>query len=120
MKKHEMDIPQWVLLTRLTMLYSFGSNRRVLFVGVLPLLSSSTQRRAFIGVFFAVLSLAYYRESEPFLSTSTNTLAGLGSIQKIDLKIYVYFSSMPITFYQFYCSNGTILHPFDVRRHFGD
>jgi hypothetical protein len=34
---------------------------------VLPLLSSSSDRRATLGVLFAVLSLAFYNETKPFL-----------------------------------------------------
>ena len=48
--------------------------RRILFVGVLPLLSESTSRRAAIGVVLAVLSAAAYREVEPFGRSSTNVL----------------------------------------------
>jgi hypothetical protein len=45
-------------------------------VGILPLLASDSVRRSFIGVVFSVFSLVYYRETEPFLVTSTNALAG--------------------------------------------
>lgn len=49
--------------------------RRVLFVGLLPLLSAASDRRAALGVFFSLCSLAFYREVEPFLRPSTNILA---------------------------------------------
>jgi hypothetical protein len=46
-----------------------------MFVGVLPLLSASSDRRAIIGMIFAVASLAMYYEAKPFLRESTNVLA---------------------------------------------
>jgi hypothetical protein len=48
----------------------------VLFISVLPLLSASSGRRAVLGMTFAVVSLAVFRESKPFLQKSTNLLAG--------------------------------------------
>jgi hypothetical protein len=45
------------------------------FVGVLPLMSSNSEKRAFIGALLSIFSLIYYRESEPFLQQSTNVLA---------------------------------------------
>jgi hypothetical protein len=47
----------------------------VLFIGVLPLFSSPSDRRATLGVLFAVLNLAFYYETKPFLRESTNALA---------------------------------------------
>lgn len=49
--------------------------RRILFVGVLPLLSSDSSTKAFVGVFLATFSLIYYRELEPFLKANTNLCA---------------------------------------------
>jgi hypothetical protein len=48
--------------------------RRVLFIGVLPLLSARSDRRAAIGVFLAILSMALYRETQPFIRQSTNLI----------------------------------------------
>ena len=48
--------------------------RRIAFVGILPLMSQSISRRASIGVLFALLSAAFYREVEPFGRSSTNVL----------------------------------------------
>ena len=36
--------------------------RRVLFIGLLPLLSERSDRRAALGVFFAMCSAIFYRE----------------------------------------------------------
>jgi hypothetical protein len=49
--------------------------RRILFVGVLPLLSSKTRRKAAIGFMFALCSAFFYREVEPFRKQGTNILA---------------------------------------------
>jgi len=51
--------------------------RRVLFVGVLPLLSAKSDRRSALGMFFSLCSLAFYNEVAPFISPSTNILAGV-------------------------------------------
>jgi hypothetical protein len=55
----------------------FETYRRILFVGVLPLLSAESGRRAVLGMIMALVSLAFYRESEPFLRQSTNILASV-------------------------------------------
>lgn len=44
----------------------FEMYRRIMFVGVLPLLSSKGDRRAAIGVLLAILSLAVYSEVDPY------------------------------------------------------
>jgi Co/Zn/Cd efflux system component len=48
--------------------------RRILFIGALPLLSDFAARKACFGVFFALFSLAIYREIEPFRVSSTNVV----------------------------------------------
>ena len=48
--------------------------RRILFVGVLPLISTSVSRRAAFGMFLSLGSAAGYRESEPFVRPSDNLL----------------------------------------------
>ena len=48
--------------------------RRVMFVGVLPLMSGRVSRRAAIGIALALLSAVAYREVEPFGRSSTNVL----------------------------------------------
>jgi len=54
---------------------SFEMYRRIVFIGVLPLMASRTDRRAAIGVFFALCSLEMFRNIEPFQTPSTNLLA---------------------------------------------
>jgi serine/threonine protein kinase len=53
--------------------------RRLLFIGVLPLVSSSSSRRAACGVALALFFTATYREVRPFVRDATNTLAQVAS-----------------------------------------
>jgi hypothetical protein len=48
--------------------------RRIVFIGVLPLLTTKASRRAAFGIFFSLISLAMYRELEPFRARSNNVL----------------------------------------------
>ena len=52
--------------------------RRVVFIGVLPLLSSKSSRRAAFGMVFATSSAVLFREVEPFARPATNVLAVCG------------------------------------------
>jgi len=49
--------------------------RRVLFVGVLPLMAAASLHRAALGIFFSLCSLGFYGEVAPFLNPFTNILA---------------------------------------------
>ena len=51
--------------------------RRVMFVGALPLVSTSSARRAAFGIACALLSMIIYRESGPFQRPSNNVLSTL-------------------------------------------
>jgi len=48
--------------------------RRILFVGVLPLLTEKSSRRAAFGVLFSIMSAICYRELEPFEQSFNNVL----------------------------------------------
>ena len=48
--------------------------RRIFFIGVLPLISAHSSRRAACGLLFASASAAVYREAEPFWRPSNNML----------------------------------------------
>ena len=48
--------------------------RRILFVGILPLISSNTAQKAATGMFFGTCSTVFYRELEPFRKRSSNFL----------------------------------------------
>jgi hypothetical protein len=49
--------------------------RRILFLGVLPLLSPKTGLKAAIGFVFGISSALLYREVKPFRKKGTNILA---------------------------------------------
>ena len=53
--------------------------RRLLFIGIIPLVSSSSSRRAACGVALALFFTATYREMQPFVRDATNTLAQVAS-----------------------------------------
>ena len=49
--------------------------RRVVFIGVLPLASTSTATRASLGLVLSILSIAYFREEQPYRVRFTNVIA---------------------------------------------
>lgn len=49
--------------------------RRILFIGILPLLSADTSRKAALGVFFSLCSMTFFREMEPFHRRTNSVLA---------------------------------------------
>jgi hypothetical protein len=49
--------------------------RRIVFVGILPLVSPITATRASMGVVLAIMSVAYYREEKPYRVGFTNFIA---------------------------------------------
>jgi len=49
--------------------------RRIMFIGVLPLFTPSSSKRASVGCMFAILSFVYFREEEPFRVKFTNKIA---------------------------------------------
>ena len=48
--------------------------RRVVFIGVLPLVSSNLRRRAAFGMVLAIYSIALFHEAKPFVCGATNAL----------------------------------------------
>jgi len=48
--------------------------RRIFFIGIIPLITSSSSRRAAIGVLISLCSIALYGEASPFEKSSTNLL----------------------------------------------
>jgi len=67
---------------------SFDIMRRILFVGIIPLLASTAKLRSAIGLAFSLLSMIIYREMTPFLSTDTNNVAYIA-----DIVIYLTYAS---------------------------
>lgn len=54
--------------------------RRILFVGVLPLMSSNSLARSSIGLALSTVSMIVYRESNPFIVKKTNHVAYIAQI----------------------------------------
>lgn len=54
--------------------------RRVLFVGILPLVSPITATRASMGCVLAIASVAYYREERPYRVKFTNFIAHMAQV----------------------------------------
>jgi hypothetical protein len=51
---------------------TFDMFRRILFVGVVPLMAQTALLRSAIGLGFALMSMIIYRELTPFMSADTN------------------------------------------------
>jgi hypothetical protein len=54
--------------------------RRIMFIGVLPLFTPSSSKRASLGCTFAMMSFVCFREQEPFREKFTNTIACIAQI----------------------------------------
>jgi hypothetical protein len=56
--------------------------RRIVFVGVVPLVSPNPSTRASFGCLFAILSVAYFREEQPYRVEFTNVIAHIAQVVK--------------------------------------
>jgi hypothetical protein len=54
--------------------------RRIMFIGVLPLFTPVASKRASLGCVFAIFSVVYFREEEPFRIEFTNTIAYVAQV----------------------------------------
>jgi hypothetical protein len=64
--------------------------RRIIFVGVLPLVSSVAATRASFGCILSIISLVYFREEAPYRFESTNALAYVAQVDyTMFLHIYI-------------------------------
>jgi len=54
--------------------------RRIMFIGVLPLFTPVASKRASLGCVFAIFSVVYFREEEPFRIEFTNTISYLAQV----------------------------------------
>jgi hypothetical protein len=61
---------------------SFEMFRRIVFIGLLPLFSPRSDRRAAVGMALAQCSAIFYRESGPFRRKSTNTLVYIAQCEE--------------------------------------
>jgi hypothetical protein len=67
--------------------------RRIMFIGVLPLFTPNSSKRASLGCIFAIISLVYFREEEPFRVAFTNNIACIAQVMLkylYTLSVYVY------------------------------
>ena len=85
----------------------FEMYRRVLFVGALPLVSSSQARLAALGVALGLASAIVYREIEPFVRASSNVLGHVaqycilltfGAALVINVKLMTNFDNFTVGF----------------------
>ena len=53
---------------------TFEIYRRILIVGVLPLIFEGDRQRGMLGMFFAVISIIVWRETQPFENSFNNGL----------------------------------------------
>jgi hypothetical protein len=54
--------------------------RRIMYVGVLPLFTPNSSKRASLGCIFAIISYVYFREEEPFRVSFTNNIACIAQV----------------------------------------
>jgi hypothetical protein len=54
--------------------------RRIMFIGIVPLISSDPSTRASFGCMLAIISVAYFREEQPYRVQLTNILAHIAQV----------------------------------------
>jgi hypothetical protein len=54
--------------------------RRIVFIGIVPLVSSNPSTRASFGCMFAIMGVAYFREEQPYRVEFTNTIAHIAQV----------------------------------------
>jgi hypothetical protein len=54
--------------------------RRIIFIGVIPLVSANTATRASIACILAIVSVAYFREEQPYRVDFTNMIAYVAQV----------------------------------------
>lgn len=57
--------------------------RRIIFIGVVPLVSANPGTRASFGCVLAILSVAYFREEQPYRVGFTNVIAHIAQVKHI-------------------------------------
>jgi hypothetical protein len=67
--------------------------RRIIFIGIVPLVSPDPATRASFGVLLAIVSVAYFREEQPYRVEFTNLIAYIGQVSTYTLsQPHIYFS----------------------------
>jgi hypothetical protein len=64
--------------------------RRIIFIGVLPLVSPNPATRSSFGVIVAIISVAYFREEQPYRVEFTNVIAHIAQVY-----MYTYVCAAP-------------------------
>jgi hypothetical protein len=54
--------------------------RRIVFIGIVPLISPNPSTRASFGLLLAIISVAYFREEQPYRVDFTNTIAHIAQV----------------------------------------
>ena len=54
--------------------------RRIMFIGIVPLVSPNPATRASFGCMLAIMSVAYFREEQPYRVEFTNTIAHIAQV----------------------------------------
>jgi len=58
----------------------FEMYRRIIFIGILPLISTVTSKRASFGCYLAIASVVYFREAEPYRHKTCNVIAHMAQV----------------------------------------
>jgi len=64
--------------------------RRIMYIGVLPLFTPDSSKRASLGCMFAIISFVYFREEEPFRVAFTNNIACVAQVQALCFTLLVF------------------------------
>jgi hypothetical protein len=69
--------------------------RRIIFIGILPLTSSDPGKRASLGVVLAIMSVAYFREEQPYRISFTNFIAYAAQVCVCVFFLFFFFLFFP-------------------------
>jgi hypothetical protein len=65
--------------------------RRIVFIGIVPLVSANPSTRASFGCIFAIMGVAYFREEKPYRVEFTNTIAHIAQVRTTSLLSFFFF-----------------------------
>jgi hypothetical protein len=73
--------------------------RRIVFVGIVPLVSPNPSTRASFGCMLAIMGVAYFREEQPYRVEFTNTIAHIAQVRNDHTFIYGFLFFVPHTLF---------------------
>jgi len=73
--------------------------RRIVFIGILPLVSPRPEIRASFGLVLSILSVAYFREEKPYRVQFTNVIAHIAQVRTLTIALVSYCYWHMCTFY---------------------